>query len=301
MTSRIAPPARAAAVAVAALAALAALVAPARPALAATPPRLMVVLLFDQFRGDYFDKFARAFGQDGFRRLLREGANFPDCTIPYAHALTGPGHATWLSGAPPSVHGIVGNDWYDQALGKSVSASGDANVQSIGVPPPGEPHSPRQMRAQTVADVLRTETHGVARVVAMSDKPRGAVLPAGRRPTGVYWLDTASSLMQTSTYYVSALPPWAVRANDAQARAADEAKRSPWMPLLPASVYAGTMPADPADVFPHPIRTDKDDARPNAVPLDTSPFALEHLFDFAEAAVTGEGLGADDVPDLLIV
>jgi hypothetical protein len=267
----------------------------------AAPPRLVVALLFDQYRGDYLDKYASAFGDDGFRRLLREGADFTDCTIPYAHTLTGPGHATWLSGAPPSVHGVVGNEWFDQVLGKTVTAAGDAGVNAVGVPPPGDPCSPRQMRAQTVADVLRTETHGEARVVAMSDKPRGAVLPAGRRPTGVYWLDTESSLMQSSTYYASHLPGWAVRANEAQRQAMEAARRSAWVPLLPLAAYRGTIPADSLDTFPHPIRTDRDDARPNAVPVDTSPFALEHLFDFAEAAVKGENLGADNVPDLLIV
>lgn len=268
---------------------------------AAAKPRLVITLLFDQYRGDYLDKYASVFGPDGFRRLLREGADFSDCTIPYAHTLTGPGHATWLSGAPPSVHGVVGNDWFDQVLGRSVSASGDASVQSVGVPAPGERHSPVQMRAQTVADVLRTETHGVARVVAMSDKPRGAVLPAGRRPTGVYWLDSSSALMQTSTYYADALPAWAARANEAQARAADVARRNPWTPLLAAAAYRGTVSADSADIFPHPVRTGKDDARTSAVPLDVNPFALDELFDFAEASVTGESLGVDDVPDLLVI
>jgi predicted AlkP superfamily pyrophosphatase or phosphodiesterase len=280
----------------------AAMPAPAEDDLAtAHRPRLVVALLFDQYRGDYLDKYASAFGPDGFRRLLREGADFRDCTIPYAHTLTGPGHATWLSGAPPSVHGVVANEWFDEGLGRSVSASGDASVQCVGVPPPGDPNSPRQMRAQTVADVLRTETHGEARVVAMSDKARGAVLPAGRRPNGVYWLDTTSSLMQTSTYYTSAMPAWAARANAAVARAADAAKQDAWTPLLSAAAYRGTIPADAEDTFPHPVKRDKDDPRPNAVPLDTNPFALDRLFDFAEAAVVGESLGADDVPDLLIV
>ena len=107
--------------------------------------------------------------------------------------------------------------------------------------------------------------------------------------------------MQTSTYYADALPAWAARANEAQARAADVARRNPWTPLLAAAAYRGTVSADSADIFPHPVRTGKDDARTSAVPLDVNPFALDELFDFAEASVTGESLGVDDVPDLLVI
>ena len=80
-------------------------------------PRLVVAFLFDQWRGDLVERYRPAFGKDGFVRVMDGGARFTDCTIPYAITFTGPGHATWLSGAPPSVHGIVDNGWYDRALG----------------------------------------------------------------------------------------------------------------------------------------------------------------------------------------
>ncbi len=270
---------------------------------AAPAPRLVVAILFDQYRDDYLDRFRPVFGPDGFRRLVDDGARFRDCTIPYAQTLTGPGHATWLSGAPPSTHGIVANEWYDRAEGGSVAAAGDPAVRSVGVPDgrPGEPASPRWMKAQTVADMLRASTRGAARVVAISDKARGAVLPAGRRPNGVYWLDEQSGRMQTSTYYASELPGWAVAANAERERAFEEARRQPWRPALPEAAFRGTASVDPAASFPHPIEEGRDDERPGAISLGLHPAAMTTLFDFAEAAIEHERLGADDVPDLLVL
>jgi predicted AlkP superfamily pyrophosphatase or phosphodiesterase len=268
-------------------------------------PRLVVALLFDQYRDDYLDRFRPVFGKDGFRRLLDGGTRFRDCTIPYAATLTGPGHATWLSGASPAVHGIVGNDWYDRARGEVVAAAGDTSVRSVGLPPGlrGEPASPRWMRAQTVADVLRATTAGTAKVVGISDKARGAILPAGRRPNGAYWLDEESGLMQTSTYYATALPQWAVEANEARRTAIEQARRVPWTRSLPDAAYLGAVSIDAVDVFPHAVSGSGADAgrAPSDIALTYHPVLLTTLFDFAEAAIDHEGLGKDSTPDLLVL
>ncbi len=266
-------------------------------------PRLVVALLFDQYRDDYLDRFRRVWGRDGFRRLVDGGARFHDCTIPYAQTLTGPGHATWLSGATPSAHGVVANEWFDRVDDRMVSAADDRSVRSVGVPEgtAGEPGSPRRMKAQTVADVLRGTTRGVARVVSISDKARGAILPAGRRPNGVYWLDDDSGLMQTSTYYASALPAWAVEANAKGRRARDEALRTPWIPTLSEAALRGTAVADPDDTFPHPIGPAGRSSTGREIDLVSHPVSLTTLFDFAEAAIANERLGVDATPDLLVL
>ncbi len=264
-------------------------------------PRLVVVLLFDQYGDDRLDRYRPVFGSGGFRRLMEEGARFRDCTIPYASTLTGPGHATWLTGASPASHGVIANEWFDPREGRSVGAAEDRSVQPIGIPGRGEPASPHRLRVPSVADVLRGTTRGAGRVVAVSDKARGAVLPAGRRPNGVYWLDPASGLMQTSTYYASALPAWAEQANAARRPMVEAARREPWTALLSPEAYLGTISADPTDAFPHPVVSGPEDKRPGTVGLQSHPFALDGLFDFAEAAIAGEGLGTDDVSDLLII
>jgi hypothetical protein len=276
-------------------------------------PRLVVAFLFDQWRGDLLERYRPAFGKDGFVRILDGGARFTDCTIPYAITFTGPGHATWLSGAPPSVHGVIGNAWYDRVLGKEVACAEDKSFANVGVSAgaEGETASPRFMRAQTVADVLKVTTLGRGKVFAISDKARGAVLPAGRNPDGVYWMDGSSGLYQTSTYYESAPPAWLVAENERRAQKLRAARGTSWVPRasLSQGVWAGAV-ADPEDTFPHPLVLprkapggDGEAIKSSApsVTLIQHPLALEGLFDFARAALEGEDLGTDDVPDLLIV
>ncbi|HYH67649.1 MAG TPA: alkaline phosphatase family protein, partial [Urbifossiella sp.] len=84
------------------------------------PGRLVVVVVFDQFRGDYLARWGDHFGPDGFERLKREGVWYADAHLPYACTSTGPGHASIATGAPPSVHGIVENDWYDRTAAARV-------------------------------------------------------------------------------------------------------------------------------------------------------------------------------------
>jgi arylsulfatase A-like enzyme len=264
-------------------------------------PRLVVALLYDQLRDDFLDTFAPAFGDDGFRRLEREGARFRDCTLPYAITLTGPGHASWLSGAPPSVHGIVANEWHEEGPCGTVWCARDDAYPPVGLAAGGYGGSPRNMRAETIADVLTEATRGQGKVIAIADKPRSAILPAGRRPAGVYWLDDASGRMHSSTYYLRALPAWVERANEARlAKVAAERGRA-WTPLLPLDAYRNTIVEDPTNVFPHVVRRKDDPPALNAVLPEEHPIEGDLLFDFAEAAVSGEDLGADDVPDLLVV
>jgi predicted AlkP superfamily pyrophosphatase or phosphodiesterase len=109
------------------LLALAAL-APARPqppaAQPAAPerPRLAVLVVFDQLRADYLERWRKLFGPGGFRRLMEEGAWFRNCHYPYAATLTSPGHASMATGAVPASHGIIANDWYDRAARNRVAA-----------------------------------------------------------------------------------------------------------------------------------------------------------------------------------
>src|SRR5438034_5990878 len=85
------------------------------------PARLVVLLVFDQMRGDYPQRWQELYDKDGFGRLLRDGAWYQNCHYPYAFTLTACGHASISTGCPPSKHGIIANDWYDRNLRQDVS------------------------------------------------------------------------------------------------------------------------------------------------------------------------------------
>jgi hypothetical protein len=266
-----------------------------------TPPlspdaggRLVVVVVFDQMRGDYVTRWAPLFGTDGFERVKREGVWYSETRIPYAVSTTGPGHATIGTGRPPRSHGIVDNAWVDLATNKVVYCATGTRPHERVPPGPGGGQSPERMLAPTVGDTLATSGRG--RVLSLALKDRAAVMMGGVTPTGCYWFDGSGEFV-TSDYYRERLPPWAARFN--AGKPADAARQQPWDRLLALQVYADHAGADDAPGEPKPA------VFPHAIPandaLFASPAGNEMLWDFARAALDGEGLGRSGGTDLLML
>ncbi|NDQ55924.1 MAG: alkaline phosphatase family protein [Acidipila sp.] len=176
-------------------------------------PRLVVVLVIDQFRADYLDRFRGSFEPQGFRRLLREGAVFRACFYPYAITETGPGHATLATGTTPDRHGIASNNWYDAEKKRSIYALEDESSPVVGGTPGRTPVSPRNLIGDTLSDELRLANHGRARVFGVALKDRAAILSTGHGASGAYWFDAKVPGFVTSKYYREALPDWVVDFN----------------------------------------------------------------------------------------
>jgi arylsulfatase A-like enzyme len=287
-------------------------------AAATAAPRLLVVVSIDQFPADYLNRFAPLFERGGFRRLEDGGADFRDCIHDHAQTLTGPGHSIMLSGAYPVMSGVIGNWWYSRAAAGMVGCVEGDRYRIVGdaAGAPTSPGiSPLAMRSTTVGDVLRAATGGRAKVVSVSIKDRGAVMMGGQRPSGCFWFDVTTCRFVTSTYYAESLPGW-VEDFDSGRPCARYVGRQ-WTKLRADVDYDQW--ADLDDVpyerpafglgvaFPHPIAEVA--AAPGAAEprryryaaVAGSPFGNDLLLLFAEAAVDGEKLGADDVPDVLTV
>src|ERR1700690_609105 len=176
-------------------------------------PKLVVVIVIDQFRADYIERYRDQFGDGGFRLFLDRGAYFTDCNYDYANTRTAPGHATLLAGSYTSGHGIMANEWWDPLKKKRVTSVEDDTTTLFG-PNHGSPGaSPRNLMSDTLGDELKLATGGKGRVFAVSLKDRAAVLPAGFSGDGAYWVDAKSGDWITSTYYVSHLPDWVLNFN----------------------------------------------------------------------------------------
>src|ERR1700691_5402132 len=171
-------------------------------------PKLVVVIVIDQFRGDYLERYRDQFGEGGFRLLLDHGANFTDCNYDYANTRTAPGHATLFTGAYSNGHGIVANEWWDQKKKKMVTSVEDDNTKLVGIAGDKAGASPHNLLADTLGDELKLATQGKSRVFALSLKDRAAVLPAGFAGDAAYWIDPKSGAWITSTYYRPELPKW---------------------------------------------------------------------------------------------
>jgi predicted AlkP superfamily pyrophosphatase or phosphodiesterase len=267
-----------------------------------SPPKLVVAVLVDQLRYDYLERFQHQFGKGGFRLLMEEGAFLTFAHYNYAPTVTGPGHASFLSGAPPSVHGIIGNDWFDKRTGKNLNCVSDPDVSGVGTQGNSAKRSPRNFVGSNLADEMRLRFH--SKVVGISLKDRGAILPAGKKPAGAFWFDSTTGSFVTSTYYHTDLPKWVVAFNARKLPATFIGQT--WTRLLPEGAYQwpdelpgeGALPGDRSKSFDHTIRFSSNEGFETIVP---TPFGNQLLAEFAEAAIDGERLGSGSQPDLLCI
>ncbi|HCF63803.1 MAG TPA: alkaline phosphatase family protein, partial [Chitinophagaceae bacterium] len=154
------------------------------PAADVKRPKLIVGVVVDQMRWDYLYRFLPHYGPGGFKRLMQEGYSYEQTYFPFTPSLTAAGHASIFTGAFPSMHGIVGNSWYERATERRMYCTADSTVQPRGGSIAGGRMSPVHLMANTVGDELRLFTQGKSRVYGVAIKDRGAILPAGRSGNG---------------------------------------------------------------------------------------------------------------------
>ncbi|MBI3425016.1 MAG: alkaline phosphatase family protein [Acidobacteria bacterium] len=277
---------------------------------AAKPVKLVVGIVIDQFRYDYLQRFADQFSAGGFRRLLNGGAVFTNANYPQTPTYTACGHAMFMTGSVPATNGIIGNEWYDRASGKTITSVSDdkAQFKSLGGKPGARAAAPHKLLGSTLGDELRLATAGQAKVVGISFKDRSAILPAGKRPNGAYWFDADTGTLTSSTYYFNDLPDWVKQFN--QAQRPDKYFGAKWEKLLPEAAYQRSAPDDAAyekkarygSTFPYIINGGEEKPGPKFyTQFEITPYANEYLANFAKAAIENEGLGADDTTDLLTI
>lgn len=271
----------------------------------AARPRLVVLLMVDQMRGDYVDKF-QANWTGGFRRLLTDGAWFRQVDYPYAHTVTCAGHATVSTGAFPATHGMVGNSWWDRDEKKAVACADDelASIVSYGAPLTGHGESARALRVPTLADNLRAELDPSAKVVTLSLKARTAVTLAGQRADATVWLDDRGDWVTSSAYTPAPVP---AVASFLHAHPMDADFHATWERLLPVDRYlfepaaVGIAPkGGMTDRFPHVLGGPG--AEPDAsffTQWQASPFSDAYLADMGLSLVESLQLGRDGHTDFL--
>ena len=275
---------------------------------AAGGPALVVVMVIDGLPQEQVVKYRDLYGPGGFKRLLEEGAWFVNAHHGHAVTLTGPGHATILSGSYPYRNGIIANEWIDRNTLGPVYCTGDAAHTYIGDETKKlDGTSPANLRVTTVGDELKYANNGQSKVVTVSGKDRGAILLAGKRGTAYMYMDK-SGRFASSSYYMKEHPDWHTRYYAGKPQ--DKWMGQAWTLLLPEAAYARSMmegqPWQPRNFaglggrFPFQLpKGDKSEAYYGA--LTRTPFGDVATLEFARAAMEGENLGRNPagVPDIL--
>ena len=251
--------------------------------------RLILLVVVDQFRYDYLTRFSGEF-TSGLKTLLSRGAVFTDANLEHYPTVTAVGHATMLSGATPSVSGIIGNDWFDREAGKTVASITDETVKPVGAAGAATA-SPRRLLVNTVSDQIELASAAdpgspnAPRSIGISLKDRSAIMTVGRGADAAYWFDTKTGSFVTSTYYMNDTPAWVKAFNDR--RLPDGLMGRAWTALSP--------PAISLKDLPKAVGTELNEA------VYGSPFGNDLLLDFAGDVLVHERIGQRGPLDVLSV
>ena len=278
----------------------------ASPAATGARPKLVVFLVVDGLPQRQITNYRDQLSPDGFARFLDRGAWFTQAHYAHAFTVTAAGHAAMLTGAYPDRTGIIGNEWRDPVTGAPVYNTGDLSAKYIGhETKPLDGTSPRNLKVETVGDVLR-RADPRSKVISVSGKDRGAILPAGKSGTAYMYMSSTGQFA-SSTYYMQEHPGWVNEFNSR--KLANRYFKTQWTPLLPLAAYERSVPDDQPWFGPQGGRLPMTmGAAADAAPgpsfygaLLRSPFADALTLEFARAALAGEQLGRDESTDILAV
>jgi predicted AlkP superfamily pyrophosphatase or phosphodiesterase len=277
-----------------------------KKAAAEARPKLVLMIVVDQMRADYVDKFQGQWSA-GLKRLVEQGAWFRVAAYPYAVTETCVGHATVSTGALPMSHGMVANAWFDRDTQKMVTCTSDPTVKNSayagGTTSGGD--SAWRMRIPAFAEELKFQSGSGTRVVTLSLKARAAITMAGHKADSATWFDSATGAWLTSSAYGSM--PFVEEFAKKHPAAEDYGKT--WSPALPPSQYlydektvGATALEGWSTSFPHGLNGRKGSSAPDQAFFEqwaTSPYADTSLTKLAETAVEALGLGKGGVTDFL--
>ncbi|OCH40165.1 alkaline phosphatase [Aliivibrio fischeri] len=282
-------------------------------------PKLVLQITVDALRGDLLNRYKANFGDDGFRYLMDDGTYFTNAYYQHGNTETIVGHVSLATGAPPSVHGMVGNVWYDRSKERLVYNVEDGNYSMLtsgaGVNKSTEidptqkvatqdGRSPNPMLSSTFSDELAIATNGESKIFSVSVKDRGAISLGGHSGKA-FWFSKSGSEFVTSNYYYDEYPTWVNAWNEKKLPNQYSGKR--WELSLPADQYTlkESNPDYKVDLagfkrtFPHPYGPAS--YKYYSTMLTLSPAGDELTEDFASTLLKEENLGKGKFTDYLAV
>lgn len=268
-------------------------------------PKLIVGIVVDQMRWDYLYRFYDRYAPNGgFKRMLNQGFACENTLIPYTPTYTGCGHSSIYTGSVPAINGITGNFWWDSEQMRSVYCTEDKSVNTVGSNSTAGKQSPRNLLTTTICDELKIATNFKSKIVGISLKDRGGILPAGHSANAAYWYDNSVGKWITSTYYMNELPTWVNDFNDK--KLVDKYYEQGWGLLYPAASYIQSTSDQKSyeantlggNTFPYDL---KKYAGKDYTKISTTPMGNTLTAEFAKASIVAEQLGKDNITDFLAI
>lgn len=269
-------------------------------------PKLVIGMVIDQMRWDFLYRYYDRYSKGGFKRLINEGFSAENTFIPYTPTYTACGHASIYTGSVPAINGIIGNDWYDRQLKRSIYCTEDTTVTSVGSNTTAGKMSPKNLLVTTITDELRLATNFKSKVIGISLKDRGSIMPAGHSANAAYWYDGQTGDWITSSHYMTQLPTWLANYN--KIKIANKFYDKNWNTLYPINtytqstadnkVYEGKAKDEETPTFPHPLKLY---IGKNYDIIRSTPYGNTMTLDLAKLAILSENLGKGEATDFLAV
>lgn len=281
-------------------------------------PKLVLQITVDQLRGDMPFSIQDRWTEGGFKYLLDSGVWYANAHHPHANTETIVGHVTLSTGAYPSVHGMVGNAWFDHEEDRlvyniednaydatgGISARDESSEVDHSQVSKSEGRSPHNIMTTTFSDEMASAFGPQSKIYAVSGKDRGAVSMAGHNGKA-FWYSTKDGAFTSSTFYYNEFPEWVNQWNGK--KEADQFKNDYWNLTNDIKTYrfgdADDRPFENPEglgfgnVFPHPYG----DSKYYYTLLMASPVVDELTVDFAKELIEKEGIGQDEVTDYLSI
>jgi predicted AlkP superfamily pyrophosphatase or phosphodiesterase len=266
--------------------------------------KLVIGLVIDQMRYDYLYKYEKNYTQGGFKRLMGAGFTCHNANLNYIPSVTGCGHASIYTGSVPAINGIASNDWYDNTTHKMMYCVQDDNVATVGSIGKSGKMSPKNMWTTTIGDELKLSNNMRSKVVGVSLKDRGSILPAGHAADAAFWMDDSLGNFVTSTYYMATLPIWATQFNEANN--ARKYLSANWGLSLPKENYYQS--TSDSNAYEGVYKTEKTNTLPHYTSLFTknadikrTPYGNNISLDFSKAAIINYNMGKGNETDFIAI
>jgi predicted AlkP superfamily pyrophosphatase or phosphodiesterase len=272
-------------------------------------PKLVIGIVVDQMRYDYLNRFSDRYGENGFKKLIKNGFSLENAHYSYIPTYTAVGHASIFTGTTPNNHGVISNNWYDKFLKKSIYCVTDESYITIGNQTDAGKRSPKRLFTSTISDQLNLAQNKKGKTIGIAIKDRSAILPIGHSADAAYWFQGYDQGQWiSSSFYMNKLPEWVSNFNNS--KIADQYLTSNWNTLYNIDTYTNSINDDnifenlfvgeSTSTFPHNIpELRKDNGNFNI--LKAIPAGNTFTFDFAKAAIENEKLGEKDAIDFLTV
>lgn len=270
-------------------------------------PKLVVGIVIEQMRQDYLDKFWNFFSDKGFKKLAINGSYCKNANLNFSLTQTAPGYATIVTGAEPSVHGIVSDFWYNYLTSKKEIAIVDKSQKNIGESSSPISFSPINLLSTTFSDEAKIFNSNKSKIISMSLDATGAVLSGGFAANAAFWFDEISGKWISSSYYCKNLPKWVIEQNNK--KMPDEYLQRFWLPMLASEKlksydYDSLVYKMGFDGVYKSFPYNYSEIRkfiPKYELLKMIPEGNNHLTDLAVAAIYEENLGKNEITDFLFI